>query len=141
MEFMSEEQTKERKYPPVRGKITVEGLLSARFWIRVFGLEEHIAFAQVKIDEKPERKMAAVPIINEYEVDPERLCFYYALSFQVDNLGVRDVIGAVFYADKDNAKEALEHRNKLADMMIATIHSRKWDEQMEAYITESGKEQ
>jgi hypothetical protein len=133
--------SKQVERPRQLGRLMAEGATCAKFWIRAFGLEDQIAFVQGKINAKAERKVAAAPIISEYTVDPELLIFCYALNFTADQLGASDVLGMVFFSDKENLARALEQRDRLADTMMKVTQERKWDETLEAFEIEPGKEQ
>src|SRR5215471_16224983 len=106
------------KFPQIRGHFPFEGAQSTKFWLRVFQMEGAVAFVQSKINEKPERRMASVPIVNDFVVDPEKLILLYVMHLKVDALGLQDGIGMIFYTDKKNLNEVRERRDQLADDMM-----------------------
>ena len=104
--------SKKSKFPGNRGAILVEGQQQASFWIRAFQLGEQIDRVRAKVAERPERKVASAPIIGHYIVD-ENLEFYYVLSFDVDSLGARDMLGKIFYCSPEHRDQAIKLRNEI----------------------------
>lgn len=111
------------------GRITFEGQLATRFWIRALNLEENIKFAQGLMTERFERKWAAVPIVAEYEVDP-RLTLVYLIVAQVDAVGINGGTGIVYYASPNRLEEVKTVRDKMADDILSNI-GKDFDEVVE----------
>lgn len=128
------------KLPPVRGQITFEGLAATNFFIRMFQLEEYVAFAQAKVNEKPDNIRASVPIISEHVVDEERLVFYFAIALEVDALGIQSGIGSVFYSDRENRELVIAQRDKLADAMMDMLAKNPKSKSFEKYVVPPGKD-
>ena len=113
-----------RAFEKLFGQLITEGPQQARFWVRTFGLQEQMDYVQAKIQEKPERKKASVPAIGHYIAD-ENLTWIYALHFSVDELGVQDVIGMVWYAAEKYKAEAFRRRDQLADQMMVVMEEKR----------------
>lgn len=101
----------------------------ARFWIRVFELEEEIAHVQARLNEpKPPGEIASVPIVAEYSID-NSLKFYYVLMFKVDRLGANDVIGMIYFGDEPEWETLNRHRDEFAETVLETVaEKRPWSE-------------
>jgi len=110
---------------PMKLKINVKAeAVQAKFWIRLFKLEEEIEHVRLLMAEaNTPRKWASVPIVNEFEVDKD-LEFAYVLLFTVDAVGPKDVIGQVFICDQSNREEIIEVRDKLADEVMKWFSER-----------------
>ena len=111
------------------GKITFEGQLATRFWIRALDLEDNVKFAQKLMTERSERKWGAVPIVAEYEIDP-RLTLVYLIVAQVDAVGINGGTGMVMYASPDRLEEVKKYRDEFADDILNNI-DKDFDEVIE----------
>jgi hypothetical protein len=111
------------------GRITFEGQLGVKFWIRALDLQENVDFARNLMLEKSERKWGSVPIVAEYVVD-ERLTFVYLIVATIDALGVKDGTGVIYYASPDRLEEVKKVRDGFADDILKNIQ-RGFDEVVE----------
>ena len=105
------------KVPPQRGRLMFEGRKATQFWVRALDLDSEIVAIQELISAKPERKRAAVPIVAEYEVD-ERLKLIYLIEANVDELGIQDGVGFIYWASPEFEKELFEVRDKQAEDLL-----------------------
>jgi hypothetical protein len=133
-----------------RGLILTEGIEGIKHWIRVFSLEEELAFGIQRfkeISESPEGKAKAkkagnegrllLPIINEFRVY-EDLGYVYLLSIKIDTIGLVGGSGIVYVCQDSNKAEAMEHRDKQADFVMRELIKKGiWKE---TYIDPPGKE-
>ena len=142
--------SKAPKLPPNRGRIIIEhdNTETLRFWIRVFELEPQIAFAQAKFHEHsaaaPDKEhdpvWGMVPIISEYNAGSIK--WIYAVVIELDTLGVCGGTGIIYFADKANEKEAYEHRDRFADMVIDQAKERaKSGAMVEVHVAEPGAQE
>jgi hypothetical protein len=117
------------KKPTIKqaGRIVCEGQLQMRFWARTFGLEKEIEHVQGLINQKGEHKWGTVPIISEYRVD-ERLVFLFVLVIDIDQLGIKNGTGVIFYTSPEREKEIYKVRDDIADDILKHIPEEKWDE-------------
>jgi hypothetical protein len=125
--------------PPNRGQIVCDDLVSLKFWVRVFGLEERVEETQKLIQAKLEKRtFGAIPIISDYQVSDE-LRWYYVMVLNVDALGLCGGNGIIFYADQANAAEAKRRHEVFAKGIMDAMEQspKKWDEIIEM---PSGKE-
>lgn len=111
------------------GKITFEGQLAVKFWIRALDLQSDVDFARNLMLEKSERKWGSVPIVAEYVVD-ERLTFVYLIVATIDALGVKDGTGVIYYASPDRLEEVKKVRDGFADDILKNME-RGFDEVVE----------
>lgn len=111
------------------GKITFEGQLATRFWIRALNLEKDVQFAQKLMTQKAERKWASVPIVAEYEIDP-RLSFVYLIVATVDALGIKNGTGMILYASPDRLAEVKKYRDEFAEDILKNME-KDFDEVVE----------
>ena len=111
------------------GKITFEGQLAVKFWIRALDLQSNVDFARNLMLEKSERKWGSVPIVAEYVVD-ERLTFVYLIVATIDALGVKDGTGVIYYASPDRLEEVKKVRDGFADDLLKNVE-RGFDEVVE----------
>jgi hypothetical protein len=102
------------------GRIGFSGRDATKFWVRALGLEENVKFAQERMIEKAERKWAAVPIVAEYEVDPQ-LSFIYLIVASVDALGICDGSGVVYFCSPDRLAEVKSRRDQLANEILSDM--------------------
>jgi hypothetical protein len=119
--------------PPNRGRLVCDDLVTLKFWVRVFGLEERVAEVQQLIQAKLEqRAMGAIPIISEYRVS-EELQWYYVIVLNVDALGLCGGTGIIYYADQANAAEAQRRRDFYGQTITDAMEQspKKWDEIIE----------
>lgn len=82
------------------------------------------------IEDVPERKRAAVPIISEYVVD-EKLKFIYIIQAQVDALGLQDGVGIIYWASPEREAEIRKHRDEHAEDIMRHMQIRGFDEMIE----------
>jgi hypothetical protein len=111
------------------GKITFEGQLAVKFWIRALDLQSNVDFARNLMLEKSERKWGSVPIVAEYVVD-ERLTFVYLIVATIDALGVKDGTGVIYYASPDRLAEVKKVRDGFANDILKDM-KRGFDEVVE----------
>lgn len=115
-----------------RGKVTVEGLTAAKFWVRALCLSEDIEMAKALMDDKikTERKWGMVPVVAEYEVNPE-FVFVYILVLEVDQLGLSNGYGNVYFASPKHLAEVRKVRDSLAEPILKSLEEGRFDEVVE----------
>jgi hypothetical protein len=115
-----------------RGKIIVKGLTAAKFWVRALCLTADIEMAKAMIDDKVkrERKWGMVPVVAEYELSAD-FKFVYVLVLEVDQLGLRDGFGAVYFASPKHLAEVTKARNSLAEPILEGLETGRFDEVVE----------
>jgi hypothetical protein len=111
------------------GRITFDGQLAVKFWIRALDLQSDVDFARNLMLEKSERKWGSVPIVAEYVVD-EHLTFIYLIVANIDALGVKNGTGVIYYASPDRLEEVRKVRDKFADDILKDMQ-RGFDEVVE----------
>lgn len=104
------------------GRLVFEGQLATKFWIRALDLQEDVEYAKKLMLEKSERKWCAVPIIAEYQIDPQ-LTIVYLIVAQVDALGVQGGTGVIYYASPDRLPTVLKERDRQADDILKNLET------------------
>jgi hypothetical protein len=131
-----------------RGLILTEGIEGIKHWIRLFSLEEELAFGIERFNEicadpahiaqgAGAKSKLLMPIVNEYRVY-EDLSYVYLLSIQIDTIGLVGGSGIIYVCEDSNKADAMEHRDKYADFVMKELV--KNDIWKEAYVKPSGKE-
>jgi len=117
------------KKPTIKqaGRIVCEGQLQMRFWTRALGLEKAIKIAQELINQKQERKWSMVPIVSEHRVD-ERFLFLFVLIIDIDQLGIKNGTGVIFYTSPEREKDIRKVRDEMADDILKNISKETWNE-------------
>jgi hypothetical protein len=102
----------------------------AKFWIRVFALEEEIEKVQARLsgpNPPGGADCATVPVFSEYTVD-SGLKFYYALVFRVDQLGADHVLGMLYFGDEPEWPRLSTDRDNFAEEVLANMPSTRYTE-------------
>jgi len=111
----------QRDIIPNKGLIRFDSLDAAKFFLRAFNLEKDVEAALAMFARTPKgHDRIGCPIIAEYRVD-DNLTFVFCFFISVDQIGLRDGAGFVFYADKENLAEVMERRDKHADDLLQHI--------------------
>lgn len=106
----------------------IHGKDQCRFWARALKFDEELELVQKMMLAPGPRKFAAVPIIAQYEVEPD-YHFYYCIVLKVDSLGIQNGEGVIWIADRACEKKVCEDRDKLAGQWLEHMHKeRKFDE-------------
>lgn len=112
-------------------KFAVKGKDQCRFWARTLKFEQEIEYVQALMLEPGPRKWAAVPIVAEFEVEPDYK-FYYFFVLRVGNLGIDEGDGIIWLTDQEHLEEVRKARDELADAVLKNLHEqRKFDEVLE----------
>jgi hypothetical protein len=112
-----------------RGKIVVQGIGAGKFWIRALDLTTDIENARALIDDKirTQRKWAVVPVIAEHELTPD-FKFAYVIVFEVDQLGLKNAYGAIYFASPKHWEQIRKARDHVARPIMQALEKGRFDE-------------
>jgi hypothetical protein len=113
-----------------RGRIVFVGQLATKFWVRTLGLEKDVEEARALMGARIERKWGAIPIVAEYEVEPD-FKWIYLVVVNVDILGIKDGMGVVYFASRAFEEEIMQARDAQAKELLDGMEKRPFDEVVE----------